>query len=165
MSGIHEPEPFDLGDLPRHLLYATHAETEVLMFAPRDLALSIFEARREVQRCKSWGEARRRLPPPWFADLKDRERAPARGEPADGEALDGRAVGSNDEPWPLLRYGEMESWLPSWAGRYGEQYSTMLSSGLNLPASAKRTLLRTLRQVGIECTYDRRVPSLFSVWD
>jgi hypothetical protein len=150
-----------MADIP-HLLYGA-TEDEALVFVPVAMATELLTIHQCAPTWKTWGDARRDLSPPRYADLLDLHwvgPAPDIETPLELESL------LRDGPWPLLSHRQMADWLPAAVLEdHGEIYDTMLSSGVNLPVDREDEILMALEERGVRCTSDPRVAELFSDWE
>jgi hypothetical protein len=144
-----------LDSVPPDLLYA-ELEDETLLFIPREIAESLRGVRKQLARCRTWGEARQALDRDWFDRLK---REYGVRTTVDGDALDGNNIAAY---WPSVRSNEVPDWLPEDVVReFGEAYDGLLDSGIIFPASNRRAVFRALSRKGLRSRGDARIIELF----
>ena len=141
------------------LLYSED-ELGTMVFAPSDTAAEVRATRAALAQCETWGQARQALAPARFAELQDQLIAPVDQPASDTRQLDGAAVA--EAGWPKLSYSEIEDWIPdSIASRFGEHFSSMMSSGVNLPGDQAAEIVGALESMGYQCVEDPTVAELF----
>lgn len=134
-----------------------------LNFMPRAVAEFCVAAQEQLATAKTWGDARRTLARDTF-DLVRRDCYDDIMEPDDDEPLPDHVATSDG--WPRLTQIELRQWLPAdiWE-RFGEPWSGLWGSGINLSAESWMEIEEALDELGIAHEYDSRVEQLCSTQD
>lgn len=147
--------PLSVGDL----CIGTFAGLGTVLVAPKADVEMIRSTRAALNGCETWGDARRLLSPERFAELED-----SFGGDDDSEPLELPEIDDEDGLWPRLFYRQIPRWLPSdLLERYGDSYSTMLDSGVNIPDENYEELLNALRERGVNVSEDADLEEVFDV--
>ena len=144
------------------LLYS--ADEMSVLFAPRTVALEIFDTREKLTACKTWGDARKSLPSERFAELVDELVAPSDQPPTDDAVIDSEDLDDlkREHDWPRLSYEASVECLPAdIVEEFGSDYSGAFDSGVHLDVDRVDELVERLEQAGYRCEHDPRVESLF----
>jgi len=152
----------------RDLLWACD-EADNLVFAPRAVVRDLRIAREQIPKCRTWRDAKKLLPVKYFEEFVDRCVAPVNQPPRDEDAIAPEDL--RIEEWPLLRYHEMEDWLPAVLfSRFSKDFEGLMESGTLLPAyddeceSQDDKIVAWLERRGFTCELDRRLPELFDTF-
>jgi hypothetical protein len=131
-----------------------------LFFAPRNVVAEIRATRNALASCHSWRELRASISDSRWREICDFLFASS--EPPDDEELDVSEMNVEVE-WPYLLYSDMAEWIPERViDEVGDEYSTMVDSGVNFDPCNQHEILDALARGGIRFTYDDALGDLFA---